>query len=205
MRLFVTFRIPCTLPVTFRQPCYDTLDNYRRVYRFLIGDNDICNLLGRFRSWPLVFVPENNNNGNFLFTHQVYWQDSTSLLSNLNDSTLMNSHRRISIQRYYSNDIHLQKFFLEILQIPFEPTIDDYFPLLTQIVKINDIWRVIEVIIRLTFQQNRQLEIKGNNRALIVFILNIRVKYSDRPFYPNDLDIADCLANTLSIIQLPGK
>jgi len=83
----------------------------------------------------------------------------------------MNSHHRISIQRYYSNDIHLQKFFLETLQIPFEPTIDDYFPLLTQIIKINDIWRVIEVIIRLTFQQNRQLEIKGNNRALIVSIL----------------------------------
>ncbi|CAF4717405.1 unnamed protein product [Rotaria sp. Silwood1] len=75
--------------------------------------------------------------------------------------------RRISIQRYYGNDVKLQKFFLEILQITFEPTIDDYLPLLTQITNINDIWRLSEVIIRLAFQQNRQIEVKGNYRTLI--------------------------------------
>ncbi len=32
-----------------------------------------------------------------------------------------------------------------------------------------------------------------------------RVKYIDQPFYPHDPDIANSLANTLPIIQLPGK
>jgi hypothetical protein len=84
---------------------------------------------------------------------------------------LPNSDCRISIQRYYGNDANLQKFFLEILQITFEPTIDDYLPLLAQIPNINDIWRLIEVIIRLAFEQNRQIEVKGNNRTLSVFII----------------------------------
>ncbi|CAF4741126.1 unnamed protein product [Rotaria sp. Silwood1] len=125
--------------------------------------------------------------GDFLFPRQVYWHDSTLLLSNLDNITMPNSDRRISIQRYYGNDVKLQKFFLEILQITFEPTIDDYLPLLTQITNINDIWRLSEVIIRLAFQQNRQIEVK------------------DRPFYPHDPDIANVLANILPIIQLPDN
>ena len=34
---------------------------------------------------------------------------------------------------------------------------------------------------------------------------NNRVKYTDQPFYPHDSNIANSLANTLLIIQLPGK
>jgi hypothetical protein len=158
------FRIPFTQSEILLQSCSDTIDNIRRVYHFLIDDNDTLNFLSRFRFWPIVFVPQNNNNkGDFLFTHQVYWHDSTSLLSNFDKNILINSNYRISIQQYYGKDSKLQKFFLEILQITFEPTLDDYFPLLTQILHINDTWRLIEVIIRLTFQQNRQIEIKGNN------------------------------------------
>ncbi|CAF1511577.1 unnamed protein product [Rotaria sp. Silwood1] len=161
--------VPCTVPATFCQSCNDTIDNIRRIYHFLITDNDTFKLLARFRFWPLVFVPRNNSRGggDFLFPRQVYWYDSTLLLSNLDNITMPNSDRRISIQRYYGNDVKLQKFFLEILQITFEPTIDDYLPLLTQITNINDIWRLSEVIIRLAFQQNRQIEVKGNYRTLI--------------------------------------
>ncbi|CAF4895911.1 unnamed protein product [Rotaria sp. Silwood1] len=181
--------VPCTVPATFCQSCNDTIDNIRRIYHFLITDNDTFKLLARFRFWPLVFVLRNNSRGggDFLFPRQVYWHDSTLLLSNLDNITMPNSDRRISIQRYYGNDVKLQKFFLEILQITFEPTIDDYLPLLTQITNINDIWRLSEVIIRLAFQQNRQIEVK------------------DRPFYPHDPDIANVLANILPIIQLPDN
>jgi len=35
--------------------------------------------------------------------------------------------------------------------------------------------------------------------------MNTRVKYTDQPFYPHNLDIAKSLANKLPIIQLPGK
>ena len=173
--------------------------------------------MSRFRCWPLVFVPRNNNKGDFVFANQVYWHDSTSLLSNFN--------HRISIEEYYGNDPKCRQFFLQILQVQLEPTLDDYFPLLTQILYINDTWRLIEILIRLTFEQNRQIEIKGNDHRLFPLIINEliverclnlsfipcmgttekRVKYSDRPFYPHDLQIAQSLADRLLIIQLPGK
>ena len=153
----ISFRIPYTQPITVRHSCYDTIDNIRRIYRFLLDDNEIFNLLNRLCYWPLVFVPRNNNEGVFLFANEVYWRDSLSLLSGLD-----NSNHRVSIQRYYGDDVKLQKFFLEILQVTQEPSIDDYFPLLTQIPHIRDLWRLIEVIVRLAFEQNRQTEIKGN-------------------------------------------
>ncbi|CAF1112321.1 unnamed protein product [Rotaria sordida] len=200
--------INCPLPITFRQSCHDTIQNIHRVYRFLITDNTTLNALHRFRLWPLVFVPLNNSRGEFLFAHRVYWQDSTSLLSKLNNVTLPNSDRRISIQGYYSNDGKLQKFFIETLQVNFEPTIDDYLPCLIYISNINDIWRLIEVIIRLAFQQKRQIEVKDRCRHLpfipCMSTKNMRVKYTDQPLYPHDLDIANFLSNTLPIIQLPN-
>ncbi|CAF1079827.1 unnamed protein product [Rotaria sordida] len=200
--------INCPLPITFRQSCHDTIQNIHRVYRFLITDNTTLNALHRFRLWPLVFVPLNNSRGEFLFAHRVYWQDSTSLLSKLNNVTLPNSDRRISIQGYYSNDGKLQKFFIETLQVNFEPTIDDYLPFLIYISNINGIWRLIEVIIRLAFQQKRQIEVKDRCRHLpfipCMSTKDMRVKYTDQPLYPHDLDIANFLSNTLPIIQLPN-
>ncbi|CAF3623985.1 unnamed protein product [Rotaria sp. Silwood1] len=201
--------IQCPLPVTFRQSCYDTIQNIYRVYCFLMADNTTLNALRCFRLWPLVFVPRNNSRGEFLFAHRVYWQDSTSLLSKLDNATLPNSDRRISIQRYYSNDGKFKKFFVDTLQVNIEPTIDDYLPFLIQISNINDIWRLIEVILRLAFQQKRQIEVK--DRCLhLPFIpcmgtKNMRVKYTDQPLYPHDPDIADFLSNTLPIIQLPTE
>ncbi|CAF1666475.1 unnamed protein product, partial [Adineta ricciae] len=200
--------IPCALPQTSGQPCYETLDSIRRIYQFLISDNNTHHFLSRFRLWPLVFVPENNGKGRFLFPHQVYWHDPLSVLSNLNSNILMSSQRRISIQQYYNHDTHLQKFFLDTLQITLEPSIDDYLLLLTQILSINDLWRVIEVVIQLTFQQNRQLEIKERCAGL-AFIpctnqTTRRVTYLDRPYYPNNLDLANCLAKSLPIVQLPN-
>ncbi|CAF2878871.1 unnamed protein product [Rotaria sp. Silwood2] len=200
--------IQCSLPVTFRQSCYDTIQNIHRIYCFLMTDNTTLDALRRFRLWPLVFIPRNNSRGEFLFAHRVYWQDSTSLLSKLDNATLPNSDRRISIQRYYSNDGKFKKFFVDTLQINIEPTIDDYLSFLIQISNINDIWRLIEVILRLAFQQKRQIEVK--DRCLhLPFIpcmgtKNMRVKYTDQPLYPHDPDIAAFLSNTLPIIQLPN-
>lgn len=139
----------------------ETIENIRRIYRFLIADNETFTILNYFRLWPIVFVPRTNHTGSFLFAHQVYWHDSTSLLSNLDKNISANFSYRVSLQRYYGNDVRLQKFFVETLQVAFEPTIDDYLPLLTYITSINDIWRLIEAILRLAFQQNRQIEIKG--------------------------------------------
>ncbi|CAF4753864.1 unnamed protein product [Rotaria socialis] len=199
--------IPCPLPETFRQPFDDTIENVRRVYRFLLADNCTRNYLRYFCYWPLVFIPENNGRGYFVFPHQVYWQDSTSLLSPFDDISLLNLNRRISIKRYYDNDIKLQGFFLQEFQITFEPTIDDYFPLLSQILSINNTWRLIKVIMDLSFQQNRQIEIKERCFDLpfipCMGAINKKAKYSDQPFYPHDFVIAEKLANKLFIIQLP--
>jgi hypothetical protein len=193
-----------------------------------MADKDTLNLLALFRCWPIVFVPRTHNSGGFFFANQVYWYDSTSLLSNLNNMISPNWNHRISIQQYYDNDVNLKRFFLEILQIAVEPTINDYLPWLTEVLNTDHIWRLIEVILRLAFQQNRQTEIKGNDNHALILVINIelhfyietcstlpfipcmstmnkKVKYVDRPFYPHDPDIADCLANTLTIIQLPGR
>lgn len=159
--MLFSFRIPCNLPETFRQFCDDTIENVRRIYHFLLGDKETFNHLYNFRHWPLVFIPENNNRGYFVFPYQVYWQDPTSLLLPFDHISLLNLNRRISVQRYYGNDATLQRFFIETLQITFEPTIDDYFPLLAQVLNVNDTWRVIEVIMRLSFEQSRQKETKG--------------------------------------------
>lgn len=156
--------IPCTLPNTFRQTCLDTIDNFQQIYHFLAGNDETRHLLNRFRLWPIIFIPRDQQTGDFLFIHQTFWNDPISLLS-LSQDSIKDSKGRIPIQPYYDINPTLQKFFLEILHIEFQPTIDDYLPLLSTIQDINQIWKIIEIITRLAMEHNKEEEIqrKKNN------------------------------------------
>ncbi|CAF5201856.1 unnamed protein product, partial [Rotaria magnacalcarata] len=142
--------IPCTIPTTFRQSCRDTIDNIRHIYLFLASDSDTCARLVRFRLWPLIFIPRTVNTGDFLFIDEVFWRDSETLLTRDNARNI-ESIRSTPIKPYYDNDANLQKFFVDVLQVKCEPTLDDYLPLLFDITdKTNEfIWKCIEVITRL--------------------------------------------------------
>ncbi|CAF1595055.1 unnamed protein product, partial [Didymodactylos carnosus] len=198
--------IPCTLlPLYAREPHLDTIDNLRHIYHFLLSDVECRTLLERFRLWPLIFVPCDKSNGSFLFAHQVFWDDPTSLLSQ------RTTQQRIPIQSFYGDDnnAQLQSFFTEILHVELRPTLDDYLPLLLMIdhYQENVTWRLTEVVARLTLEQNRQIEVR-EKCADIAFIPCLgnekkNVKYSDQPFYPHyDTIINDLFSDKLRIIKL---
>jgi hypothetical protein len=158
------FSIPCTLPNTFRQTCLDTIDNFRPIYHFLASKDDTRALLSQFRLWPLIFIPRDQKSGDFLFARQTFWNDPVSLLSS--QDTVSDSRGRIPIRPYYDGDIVLQAFFLEILQVELQPTIDDYLPLLSTVQDINKIWQIIEIITKLAMEKNKQQEVRGKENYL---------------------------------------
>lgn len=155
----IYFSIPCILPNTFRQTCLDTLDNFCSIYQFLASNVETANLLRRFRLWPLIFIPRDEKTGHFVFVDQTFWNDPTSLLSSQDDT--IDSKNRISIQSYYNRNITLQQFFLQILQVESQPTIDDYLPLLSTIQSIDNIWQIIDIFTKLAVEQNKQQEVRG--------------------------------------------
>jgi hypothetical protein len=157
---FSIFSIPCTLPNTFRQTCLDSIDNFRRIYHFLTSNDETRILLSRFRLWPLVFIPRDQQTGDFLFVHQTFWNDPISLLSSQDNTT--DCQGRIPILVYYGNNPTLEQFFVEILHIELQPTTDDYLPLLSTVQDINKIWLIIEIITKLAMEQNKQQEVRGN-------------------------------------------
>jgi hypothetical protein len=114
--------------------------------------------------WPLIFIPRDQKVGDFLFVHQTFWNDPISLLSSQN--TVTDSKGRLSIRPYYDNDPILQRFFLEILQVELQPTIDDYLPLLSTVQDTNKIWQIIEIITQLAIEQNKQQEVRGKESYL---------------------------------------
>jgi hypothetical protein len=156
--------IPCTLPGTFRQSCLDTIENLYQIYQFLAAHDETRTLLHRFRLWPLVFIPRDGNTGDFLFPHQTFWNDPLSLLSS--QETLPDSNGRIPIRPYYGNDPALQSLFLDILGVQLQPTIDDYMPLLSSVNDTDKLWQVIDVITKLTTEQNKHKEVRGNEKRL---------------------------------------
>ncbi|CAF3761406.1 unnamed protein product [Adineta steineri] len=197
--------IPCTLPNTFRQSCVDTIENFCQIYQFLASNNEIRMLINRFRLWPLIFIPRGEKLGDFLFAHQTFWNDPLSILSSQN--TIADFNGRIPIRPYYDNPL-LQSFFLDILHVESQPTIDDYIPLLSTIQDIDKIWQIIEIITKLTVEQNKHKEVreKCSTIAFIPCLNNQQkfMKYTDHLFYPHDIDIADLFVDTLSIIKLPS-
>ncbi len=112
--------------------------------------------------WPIIFVPRTNDTGEFLFAHEVFWQDRESLLI-ISNITNFESTQHIALQPYYGNDTFSKQFFTNTLQVKEEPTLDDYLVLLSNVTdKKNEyIWKCIKVILRLTFAQNKQSIVKG--------------------------------------------
>lgn len=147
-------RIPCTLPAEWRQTCRDTIRNMVQIYTFLATNNETCALLARFRLWPLVFVPQTNDTGDFLFAHSVFWQDPESLIE---------STQSIALQSFYGNDAFSKEFFKTILQVKQQPTLDDYLELLSSVgdKSLDYIWKCIKVITQLTFAQNKHELVRG--------------------------------------------
>ncbi|CAF1564927.1 unnamed protein product, partial [Rotaria sordida] len=190
----------------FRQSCLDTIENFRHIYDFLASNDETCNLLSRFRLWPIIFIPRTQNTGDFLFVQQTFWNDPISLLS-LQD-TIVDSNGRIPIRSYYNDDSILTTFFLKILHVELHPTIDDYLPLLSIDQDINKIWQIIEIITKLAVEQSKQNEVREKclNIEFIPCMGDKQklVKYTDHPFYPHDIDIANLFSDILSIIRLPG-
>ncbi|UJR37109.1 hypothetical protein I4U23_029813 [Adineta vaga] len=201
--------IPCTLPNTFRQSCLDTIDNFHLIYQYLASNDETRHLMYQFRLWPLIFIPRNQNTGDFLFAHQTFWNDPLSLLSS--QDTKISSSDRISLQSYYrhnNNNPSLQSFFLDIFGVEFQPAIDDYIPLLSIIQDYDKIWQIIEIITELTIKQDKHEEIREKllNLSFIPCMNENQklMKYTDHPFYPHDTNIVNLFVDILSIIKLPS-
>ena len=151
--------IPCSLPETFRQSYSDGIDSFCHIYRFLAGDRDMCHLLGRFRLWPVVFVPRGQGSGDFMFARQIYWSEPKAAL--LSQEQVTDSHGRVSIQNYYENDAGLFSFFTHTLHVEPEPTIDDYLPSLLTIDDCDQLWTMIEIITELATKQHKEQDVRG--------------------------------------------
>ena len=225
------YSIPCTLSNTYRPSCQNTIENFRQIYCFLASNDETCHLFRRFSLWPIIFIPRDRTTGDFVFSEKTFWNDLVSQLS-LPD-TITSFNGRISIQPYYKDDAILSSFFRDVLRVEFNPTTDDYLPLLSSVEDINKTWQLIKIITGLAMEQNKQEEVQGKGNCceenfkrsmfLLFFCSCIsekcldisfipcmsnemkRVKYTDHPLYPHDAEIATLFSNHLLIIKLPGK
>ena len=155
--IFYLFRIPCTLPPTYRQTCLDTIENFSLIYDFLASNDETRSLLYAFRAWPLIFIPQDEQTGEFVYAQKTFWSDPLSLLSS------SKSKDHIPIDPYYHKRSNLQQFFVETLQIQAQPTIDDYLPLLSMTEDEDRLWKAIEIITQLAIEQNKQIEVQSQN------------------------------------------
>lgn len=133
----------------------DSIDNFCQIYQFLASNHEIRSLIHRFRLWPVIFIPENQKEGKFIFVQQTFWHDPLSLLSSQPTST-----NRISLESYYGNNTILQSFFLEVLGVEYQPTMDDYIPLLSNVHENDTLWQVIQVATKLTTEQDKHKEVR---------------------------------------------
>ncbi len=174
---FSSSRIPCTISIKSHQSCRDKIQNIYQIYKFLASNDETRLLLTRFRLWPLIFVPRSNDIGEFLFADQVFWEDCESLLT-INSITDAESSEHIALRSYYGNDDFAKQFFTILFQVKQEPTLNDYLSLLNNIEdkKIDYIWKCIQVIIRLTFKENKQSIVKGIFKTIIIKQKNIYIR-----------------------------
>ncbi|CAM4909922.1 unnamed protein product [Rotaria socialis] len=204
--------IPCIMPRTKRQSCLDKLENICQVYQMIITADETHSLLARFRLWPLVFIPRTEDMGDFLFADEVIWNDPHSLLETTNSKmTSRTSTKQYTlIQPYYGQNPLLKAFFINLLQVKQQPTLEDYLPLLSNVngKKKDYIWRCIDVITHLAFTQNCQTLVreKSANWAFIPCLgtANEYHKCSDPIFYPHDMDIARLFSDILLIVNPSG-
>ncbi|CAF1279749.1 unnamed protein product [Adineta steineri] len=202
--------IPCTISTQPRQLYHDTLQNIQNIYLFISMDEEIRRLLARFRQWPLIFIPRTDDIGEFVFVDEVFWEDPLTLLPTIDVNT-RTSNQHIALQPYYNNNKLFQQFFFDILQIKQGPTLDDYLLLLSDIKNktFDYIWKCINVITQLAFTDNKQTLVKDTtiDWSFIPCINNGNelVKYTDRPYYPHDMIVADLFSDIIRIINLPDN
>ncbi|UJR16805.1 hypothetical protein I4U23_003704 [Adineta vaga] len=202
--------IPCTISTESRQLCHDTVLNIQNIYIFICQDENIRRLLASFRHWPLIFIPRTNNIGEFLYANEVFWQDPLGLLTPIGD-TIDNSKQPIAIQPYYQNNHVFQQFFFNTFQIKQGPTLNDYLLLLKNIKykTLDHIWKCICVITKLAFTDNKQSFVRDTtiDWPFIPCLNNGNkcVKYTDRPYFPHDMTIANLFSDVIRIIQLPNE
>ncbi|CAF4554662.1 unnamed protein product [Rotaria sp. Silwood2] len=206
--------IPCTMLRTTRQSCLDKIENICQVYQTIISNNQTHRLLLRFRLWSIVFVPRTGNLGDFLYVDEVIWHDPHSLLDITNNTTLTSRNSSMQytfIRPYYGQNPTLSSFFIDLLHVKQQPTLEDYLPLLSNVInrKKEYIWRCIDVITRLAFAQNKQTLVR-DKCANWAFIPSFRTKsqfckYNEPIFCPHDLDIARLFIDALLIINPSNK
>lgn len=74
---------------------------------------------------------------------------------------LTESNSRIAIGPYYDDASRLASLFLTVLKVEMQPTVDDYLLLLAAAEDIDKTWKVIEIIAKLAFEQQKELEVRG--------------------------------------------
>ena len=145
-----------------RQSYRDTINNIIQIYGFLRQDQAITRNLRRFRRWPLIFIPRTHDIGEFLFSTDVFWNDPEMLLSTGN-SLHYQSQQRIALQSYYGKYPLFHELFVKTLEVQEKPSLEDYLPLLSNLADKNTsyIWKCIQVITHLAFDQVKQATIRG--------------------------------------------
>ncbi|CAF4848454.1 unnamed protein product [Rotaria sp. Silwood1] len=199
--------IPCTMSTTVHQSCRDTINNIRQVYMSFAADKETLTHFSRFRQWPLIFIPRTADIGEFLYANEVFWHDPESLLT-VGNTFHYQSTQCIALQTYYGNVPVLHQLFVNVFKVKQQPTLEDYLPLLNNLVdkNIQYIWKCIRVITRLAFAQNKQEMVKDKcyDWAFIPCISYTHnlAKYTDQLYYPHDLAIADLFSDIIPIINI---
>ncbi|CAF0986825.1 unnamed protein product [Adineta steineri] len=200
--------IPCPLSSTFRCSCPDSINKIRQLYLLLINNEKTCRLLARFRQWPLVYVPQDDNEGQFVHADKVYWQNYDTDIS-IND-VLRKTNSRRAIGPYYQDNPSLSALFLNILAIEHQPSIDDYLSLLSKADEIDQIWKLITILIRIAIEQKKEHELQEKCHELqfipcINFDHHLMKSTDQQLFYPHDSDVAELFADLVLIIKLPSN
>ena len=140
---------------------HDTLRNICQIYHYFCQDQEIISHLYKFRQWPMVFIPRLADYGEFVFAHEVFWDDPESLLFGISFN-----HQRmqpVSLKQIYGSVPQLELLFINVLQVKRQPNLEDYLFLLDYLTDKNleYIWRCIQVIVRLALKENKQQIVKG--------------------------------------------
>lgn len=153
-------RIPYVKSTPTRRSCLDTIGNFRSIYLFLATNNETLALLTRFRRWPLIFVPQTADAGEFFSSDELLWQDPEQLLTT-NNSLIQKS----PLLPHYGTDPRFQQLFIDILGVQSQPTLEDYLLLLSDVTaqSTHDLWKCIDVVTQLASAQNKHQIVKGRS------------------------------------------
>ncbi|CAF1563581.1 unnamed protein product, partial [Didymodactylos carnosus] len=187
--------IPCP-SLSARCSFADLCQNLSKIYKY-IGQE----YLSRFIEWPIIF-----NGSEFLFSHQFYWSDETTLLNKYSQE------ERQSLQMHYKNDVELQTLFTNTFHIDLHPLVKDFIPVLNYFIKLNeltqdqlrDVWKLFVIITREddVFDMTDRPFIPCRSTAP----MSVKwVKLDEKPLMSNDNEMAQLFQDILPIIKLPSK